>query len=376
MSLAVMARETPFESGLSAKPKSSHLDDIAFQPFLSPSFDHAHYLNSVLPALSVTASSQTSKQPGHVSLAELSAQTQTLLSQLGASTSRLSSTLTQLADDIIRTGSRLVYEVEVLREDALGLSEALVEGLSDDVKKFVPQGLSVKRITNGDHQMKFNRSTEETIEGIGDMPQGGNSPGEIIEPDVPRYILQLRTLTTVKNRLESVVKVFGEAMEWTLPPSEVSVASSFISVSAPEPGSESYSQEEKGQEIAKKLRKEIAELVSEESRGRKGIEVAQSRVEQLRELAQVWKGTAEEKARTRFVDGLAKLVEDRQKSIQREAADRGSRDRGSPLGRAMSPSGSREAQNSTVADSGQVGSSSRQGGYGFIDHLQRIRGGL
>ncbi|KAI9791214.1 MAG: hypothetical protein M1816_004206 [Peltula sp. TS41687] len=365
------------DSGSSAKPKSSHLEDSSLQPFLSSSFDHANYLNSVLPALSITAASQSSKQPGHASLAELSAQTQTLLSQLGASTARLSNTLTQLADEIIRSGSRLVYEVEVLRGDALSLSEALVEGLSDDVKKFIPQGLNVKTVENGDHQVKVNGSAEEEIaDGIVDAEQDENLPGESLEPDVPPYISQLRILTTVKSRLESVVKVFGEAMEWTLPPSEVSVASSFISVSAPEPGSESYSQEEKGQEIAKKLRKEIAELVSEESRGRKGIDAAQSRVQQLRELAQIWKGTAEEKARTRFVDGLAKLVEDRQKSLQREAADRGSRDRGSPMGRAMSPSRSREAQNSGVTDSGQVGSSSRQGGYGFIDHLQRIRGGL
>jgi hypothetical protein len=116
-------------------------------------------------------------------------------------------------------------------------------------------------------------------------------------------------------------------MAWTFPPSEVSVTSSFLSVSAPEPGSESHSTEEKGQEVSKKLRDEIADLLIGEDPV-SCIEAAAKRVEELKELAIVWKGTAEDKARIRFVDSLAKMVEDRHKELLREAeSDAGLRQR-------------------------------------------------
>jgi hypothetical protein len=135
---------------------------------------------------------------------------------------------------------------------------------------------------------------------------------KIQEPD---YITNLRTLNQVRARLEDVVQTFGDAMEWPLPPSETSLASSFISVSAPEPGPDAHSREEKGQEVARKFRAEISELLD-----REGVEAAARRVEALRALALVWKGTAEEKARTRFVEGLAKVVEERQRAIEAAAA--------------------------------------------------------
>ena len=43
---------------------------------------------------------------------------------------------------------------------------------------------------------------------------------------------------------------------------------------------------------------------------------AEKRVEELRGLVGVWKGTAEEKARTRFVEGLAKEVAERRKEVE------------------------------------------------------------
>ena len=43
---------------------------------------------------------------------------------------------------------------------------------------------------------------------------------------------------------------------------------------------------------------------------------AEMRVEELRELMGVWKGTAEEKARGRVVDGLAKVVAERRKEVE------------------------------------------------------------
>ena len=43
---------------------------------------------------------------------------------------------------------------------------------------------------------------------------------------------------------------------------------------------------------------------------------AEKRVEELRELMGVWKGTAEEKARGRVIDGLAKVVADRRREVE------------------------------------------------------------
>lgn len=96
------------------------------EPFLQPGpFDAADYLNATLnPKLN---------------LPELSSQTQNLLSQLNAQTSRLTAVLTQLTDDILRSGARLAYEVDLLRGEAIGLSEALNEGLQNDIALFVPE---------------------------------------------------------------------------------------------------------------------------------------------------------------------------------------------------------------------------------------------
>jgi hypothetical protein len=104
-------------------PKSSHVADPTLQQFLAPSFDAADFLNTSLPSLATSSSQSTRSQD--VSLTELSTQTQTLLSHLSAHTTRLTNTLTQLTDEILRSGSRLAYEVEVLRGETLGLSEAL-----------------------------------------------------------------------------------------------------------------------------------------------------------------------------------------------------------------------------------------------------------
>ena len=54
---------------------------------------------------------------------------------------------------------------------------------------------------------------------------------------------------------------------------------------------------------------------------------ATERLEKLRNLATIWKGTAEEKARSRFLDGLARLIEDRRKAldIQRDRASKKAR---------------------------------------------------
>ncbi|KAJ9640901.1 hypothetical protein H2199_005569 [Coniosporium tulheliwenetii] len=341
------------------QPRSTHVADPTLLPFIQPTFDVADYFNTTLPSLSLSSSAapRASRQPStatSASLQELSSQTQTLLAQLNAQTARLSNTLTQLTDDILRSGGRLAYRVEVLRGETLGLSEALTDGLQDDVRKFVPGGVTVKA---GDTPAeKGNQAASEATDTRSDPAKVPESAGDAPtgSGEVP-FISQLRTLTLVRARLESVIKVFGEAMQWTLPPSEVSLASSLISVSAPEPGSDSHSREEKGREFAEKLRNEISDLLTGGSTDAQGLDAAISRIDALRELATVWKGTAEEKARVRFVESLIKLVEDRQKALGR--------------GQAQPSAQSAESRRQTA------NRAANEGG-GFLQNLQRMRGNI
>ncbi|EKG15673.1 hypothetical protein MPH_07108 [Macrophomina phaseolina MS6] len=332
----------------SVQPKSSHLSDPSLLPFIQPQFDPADHLNSVLPSLSFNSSQPRPANAAAVPLSELSAQTQALLSQLNAQTTRLSTVLTQMTDDILRSGSRLAYEVEVLRGETIGLSEALTESLRTDVEKFVPGGVKVTS-AEGQADAVERRASAATAEDDS-KPGAADADAQQDAPELPEYITRLRTLAHVRARLESVIKVFGEAMQWTLPPSEVSLASSLISVSAPEPGSDSHSREEKGREFAEKLRNEISELVTGTN---EGYEAAQARIQALRDLSQVWKDTAEEKARTRFVDGLVKLAEERNRQFNAQ----------------------NQRQPKPAAPPKREGSRTRapERGNGFLDNLQRMR---
>ncbi|EPE33439.1 hypothetical protein GLAREA_06452 [Glarea lozoyensis ATCC 20868] len=335
------------------EPKSTHVADPLLQPFLNPSFDPADYLNSTLLPLHTSNVSQPAANS--VSLAELSTQTQTLLSQLSANTTRLTTTLTQLTDEILRSGSRLAYEVEVLRGETLGLSEALTEGLQEDVAKFVPGGLEHELATKTSKTTDLNSHSRRMSVAAPKTPIREDAP-----VSDPLYITQLRTLTLVRSRLDTVIKTFGDAMAWTFPPSEVSVTSSFLSVSAPEPGSDMHSTEEKGQQVSKQLRDEIADLLVGGDPV-DGIEAAAKRVEELKDLANVWRGTAEEKARVKFVESLAKLVEDRHRDLLRDA------EQGSRLSHRVEKLRDEEAASPT-------GENKPQGGYGFLSQLQKLRG--
>lgn len=274
---------------------SSHVSEAVLQPFLAQQFEAADYLNATLPTLSIATAPSRNTSSNVANLSELSSQTQTLLSQLNAQASRLTTILTQLTDDIIRSGSRLAYEVDVLRGEALGLSEVVNDRLDDDISLFMKVPTAETETPGSEHEgAKDNSAIEE-----------------------PQYVSQLRMLTKVRQRLDTVIKIFGEAMQWTIPPSEVSIASSFISVSAPEPASDSQSREQKGKEFADSLRAEIAEVVLSASDAKDGLQAAQARIDALRDLAQVWKGTAEEKARIRFVENLVKVADERMRELER-----------------------------------------------------------
>ncbi|KAL6708936.1 hypothetical protein ACN47E_002063 [Coniothyrium glycines] len=334
--------------------RSSHVADPALAPFLQPRFDPAEYLNATLPQLSLSSVASRPLKPGNgASLADLTSQTQDLLSQLNAHTTRLSGILTQLTDDILRTGGRLAYEVEVLRGEAFGLAESLTDGLKNDIVKIVPGGISLtSATTNGatTAPAEPTNSTNDAQQGSTELANESTTAQDI----TPSYLSDLRTLTTVRTRLEAIIKIFGEAMHWTLPPSEVSLGASLISVSAPEPGTDSASREQKGKEFAVSLRSEIADLITGDPDA--GKDKAEVRIKALRDLATVWKGTAEEKARIKFIEGLVKLADDKQKEVDREKE----RNKQRP-GRAGS------------VPKPQAPATQQKTG-GFLENLQRIRG--
>ncbi|KAJ2894277.1 Malic acid transport protein 1 [Zalerion maritima] len=322
------------------QPKSTHVEDHFLQDFLSQSFDPVEYLNSTLPPLSTTSSGTTSSG-GPLALADLSNHAQTVVSQLNAHTTRLSSTLTQLTDDILRSGSRLAYQVELLRGEALSTSEALNERLSTDMVVFLP----AKQPTTSSSTTE----TKATTEGA-----------------EPQYVSQLRTLTTVRARLDSVIKIFGDAMEFVFPPSELSTSSSFLSVSAPDLGTEKQSTEEKGQQILHKLRDEISALLADSKDPIQGIEKAAHRIEELKELSTVWNGTAEEKGRAKFLETLTKMVEDRHRELLREVELETKRTKQPEV-----DSSSRKGNTQADGDNRPYTS-----GLGLLNQLQKMRGGL
>ncbi|KAK4101504.1 hypothetical protein N658DRAFT_496372 [Parathielavia hyrcaniae] len=383
-SIVMHARQ---QSKRAVQPQSQDVADPFLHDFLNPSFDAASYLNATLPPLQTstrTSGAQGASQ-GAVPLAELSIQAQALLSQLNAHTTRLTNTLTELTNDILRSGGRLTYEVELLRGEALGLAETLTEGLDDDIAKFVPGGIrdsvTEPRGAAADshgpssHQRRMSllappASAAAATTEKNDAPSSGAVQPTGPPPDEPPYIAQLRTLTLVRSRLESVIQTFGDAMEFVFPPSELSVSSSFLSVSAPDAGGENHSTEEKGQRVLQALRDEVARLlVGSAEDPIKGIEDAARRIEELKELATVWKGTAEEKGRARFIEGLAKIVEDRHRELLRDAEQSSRRDGARPQAEASTGPAAAEVEAGQAEAKGY-------GAYGLISQLQKLRNGL
>ncbi|KAM0708216.1 hypothetical protein Q7P35_004866 [Cladosporium inversicolor] len=311
-------------------PKSSHASDQLVQPFLQPDFDPATYLNSTLPSLSLSNARTT--KGNAVPLPELSVQTQALLSQLNAQTTRLSNSLTQLTDEIIRSGGRLAYEVEVLRGETTGLTDSLDNGLKKDTELLAPA----------------KQASEEA------------GPTDTATTQEPEYLQNLRTLSTLRARLDSVIQVFGAATAWPVAPSEVaSGASSFISVSGPEATEENRNREAKAKAYTDSLRAEINTLLSSDDAT--GLEAAAERVEELRSLAEVWKGTAEEKARTKIVESLVKTMEDKQKAMGRRADGRRQPER---------------AVDMRYGDLDGRGAGAGEGGYGFLQNLRNLKDGM
>ncbi|MCJ1252845.1 hypothetical protein MMC24_000651 [Lignoscripta atroalba] len=387
-------------------PKSQHVSDLSLRPFLSPAFDPTDYLNSTLPSLSLTSSTQPTRPPESLSLSDLASQTQTHIAQVSAQTSRLTDTLTDLTDDILRSGSRLAYEVEILRGEAISLSEALTEGLQFDISKFVPEGLAVSPPSPNDQaqaqaQQRQQEDERKEQEGL-DTTEPSDTNTHAAEPTP---ITRLRTLHLVRQRLHSTITTFDHALSWPLPPSSLSststststsnpLPSSLITISAPSPPPSSSlhlhqphqaTLEEQGLSAAHKLRSEISELLStaaggedeeeEEEAEEERIEAAEARVQELRTLVGVWKGTVEEKARMKFVEGLARVVQERRVQLQQRQRD----GRGGPvvskgMGRSSSSTEIARSQGKRGGESSSVGGGGGGGGGpGFLRNLQRLR---
>jgi hypothetical protein len=359
----------PTSTDASANPKSTHVSDPTLQPFLQPTFDPADYLNATLPSLALSSTSSRAVKHGQaVSLADLSSQTQDLISQLNAHTTRLSTILTQLTDDILRSGGRLAYEVEVLRGDTVGLTETLTEGLKGDVEKFLPGGISLQPISpiETEEQNPNTTSPAAAPATTATDTQSQKKTQTETTQATPSDISTLHTLHKIRTRLETVISTFGEAMKWTLPPSELSLSSSLISVSGPDPNADL---EKRGKEFATAVRSEISDLILGSGEGG-GAEAAATRIQALRDLAQVWKGTAEEKARVRFVESLVKLAEEKQNALAQQQQQQQNRQR---AGRSGSASGSAQNRGATSAQAQAPAQQQKSGGGGFLDNLARIR---
>ncbi len=301
-----------------------------------PQFDAVDFLNDLLPPLSLSSQTHAQKTTRSGQIQSASTDSLALLSSLNTVNIRASSDLSSLTDEIIRSGNRLAYEVEILRGDVSGLHELLTDSLREDIGHFV----------------------RDAVDGV---DSAGGSEG-LLSKNEPDFMRQLRLLGKVKARLEAVITIFGEAMKWPMPPSELSVASSLISVSAPELGIQSTQEDDKARDVLKGIRTQITEALNSEGGGYAGWEAAAQRVEEYRQLASLWKGTGEEKARTKFVDTLAKAVEDRRKVLESRGASRNVRADGSPR------------SSSTMGRSTKA--SNEGGAVGLFRNLQRLKDDL
>lgn len=320
----------------------------SFDQLSQAQFDPVQFLNETLPALNLTNQVSSSKQTRTTILQSTSTDVQAFLLKLNTHSVRSSSDLTVITDEILRGGNRLAYEVEVLRGDVSNLYELLTDSLKEDISRFV-----------------FDEATQQTADSltaeVTDAPALGVRDDDTTIRD-PEFIRQLRLLGNVKSRLEAVIHVFGEALKWPIAPSEVSMATSLISVSAPEFGMASSSEDDKARDYTKKLRDGIIEVLDSDGGGLAGLEAASNKVNDIRDLSQLWKGTVEERARNRVVEGLANLVEERKKLLEtRSAPPRSNTD------------GSGARSSSMPGRAGRLVEGSTNTAAGLFRNLQKLR---
>ena len=278
----------------SSRPVNPHLTDANLRPFSLPGFSPTDYLNSTLPSFKSTKQQQPAP-----SLSAIAAQAQSQVSSLNAQTSRLSTTLTNLTDDILRTSSRLAYEVELLRGEALALADSLSSrgDFSQFISRFVSGGL---KLPNEPTESPNSPSKErQESEGFGSL---STSTAE------PEALPRLRTLLHVRAQLQIVIQRFNQALSFSFPPSLLATAtSSLISLNPP---NQDPDLESKGQAGLSRLKQEISSLAADADGLGGGFERARELIAELRDLCTIWKGTGEEAARLKWVDSLDQMIDD------------------------------------------------------------------
>lgn len=208
-----------------------------------------------------------------------------------------------------------MYEVEVLRGDALSLCESFSQSgeLHSAISCFVSQETEDSATSSVKLQTMIPplRNNVKLPDHDVDSSQVSRTsqPADDSEPPMAA----LRTLLRVRALLTQVTRIFSLALSWPMPPSLLSASSALVAVSAPvDP-----TLEEKGQTACNQIRQDILALLKEGDKledGKDGAERAVERVKELRVCLGLWKGTGEEKARIRFVNGLEKMVEERMRS--------------------------------------------------------------
>ncbi|KAJ6257093.1 hypothetical protein Dda_7978 [Drechslerella dactyloides] len=301
---------------IAAMPADGPLADPALQPFLAENFSPAAYLNSTLPPLAPS------------SLHSLHSSSTSLLSSLDVHLSRLQATLSALTDEILRATPRLSYELQVLRSDVISLADTLS---SPRTRQLTQCLADVSLEESSQAQLDAPPATTATTvaidgdKGVGEGagPQsGGNGEkqpngGAAAASTKPQVLKRLETLALVRRHLEDVVKVFGEAMEWTLtdtqktsiplPTTSTSSLGAYIPPSrTPSPAifdgrkkPTSASHSSNAGTGSDRITDDISYMLLNEE-----IEQATQKVEELAKLCDVWKNTSEYDARLRFVENL------------------------------------------------------------------------
>ncbi|KAK6537685.1 hypothetical protein TWF694_011859 [Orbilia ellipsospora] len=326
-------------SSSSSSSSTALLVDPVLQPFLSDSFSPSAYLNSTLPPLSTT--SVISASSNTVSLQTLHSTATDLLTSLDVHLNRLQSTLSTLTDEILRATPRLSYELQVLRSDVISLADTLSStrtrqltgcladvSLQDSATTLAP---ATPSNTNGNDDANGESKDHRKSQAVTSTTASGKPP----------VLKRLETLVLVRRQLEDVIKVFGEAMAWTLtdtqktgiplPTTTTSSLGAYIPPSrSPSPGitdgRKRSTQNSAASAIAgsDKFTDEISYLLLNEE-----VDKATEKVEELAKLCDVWKNTSEYDARIRFVENLrwkvmeATKVEEPEVVEKKDNSDRG-----------------------------------------------------
>lgn len=273
-------------------------------------------------------------------------------------------TLQTLTDEILRLTPRLGYEVELLRSDVLSLSTTLTTDLRQDIEHFQPPAAEKPGVPTD-----ITGTATTTIE----------TPPESNKPDV---LSKLEMLATVRARLEDVIRIFGDAMAWPLhdSPEEPKLESNNLNpplenafgvpvpprTPSPIRALESSNKTQKKKSSANPI-EEILYLLSCDD-----LPAASEKIRELKELAKIFEGTVEGPARIAVVEALeSKVAEEEEKKL----ASKRQQERRQEAAMGREEEKRKVDEEAEKADS-HGWSGGRDGYYGLINQLSRMRGGM